>query len=325
MLITAFAPAAGFARAAVALGALLAAGCLTPRIRYEDPPDGAAPSAPQAAHGAALAAGGNGGPDGAAPATAEDVRLRFLRYSGDARLAGDLESSARVYRRADGAEVLLIAMVHFADPAFSDHVSRRLAGSDVILLEGAAEGPTDGVGPDAPALSAAASIFEALDLVQQPEGEQLGPPGPCRVRGVVDPADLAARVEAVRATGAAWSPQEFPRGLFHWDRFWYAAVGKRAAFRRAWRHLFAQRLRPADERAVRDILIDPRNDALLRALDRELGRRPAWAAAPRRFRVAVPWGSEHMPGIESGVLARGFAFASAEPMLAWRVRSYEVR
>ena len=40
------------------------------------------------------------------------------------------------------------------------------------------------------------------------------------------------------------------------------------------------------------------------------------------FCGVVPWGSEHMSGIEQGLLACGYAAVTRERVLAWRVRSY---
>ena len=272
------------------------AGCLTPKIPYDDA----------------------GGPRSGA-AVPEEQRGRFLLYTGDRKVPGDLESTARLYRRADGAEVLLLAMVHFADRAFYDAVARSVAASDVVLYEGSADAVIAGSAVPERATADATEIFDALDLVPQPDGDGIGPPGPRYVRGDVDKADLAARVEAVRRSGAAWSPQEFPHGLFAWDRFWYSVVGRGTTFRRVWRHAFATRLRPMEEKTIRDILIEPRNEAVLAHVDLEADR----PRAARRLRIAVPWGSEHMAGIERGLLARGYVPASVERVVAWRVRSYE--
>jgi hypothetical protein len=285
--------------------AACASGCMTSRIRYDEeaPPP---PSPPPAA-----------GP-------AERERARFLAYTGGASAAGDLESSARLYRREDGAEVLLLAMVHFADAGFYSEVSRRIAGADVVLLEGtvgaaAPDASAPGDDDDGPALDAAAEIFGALDMVPQPARERIGPAGPRYVDGDVAPEELLGRVMAARRSGGA--PQEFPATSFGWDRFWYRLFGMGERFCKAWRHAFASRLSPLDDEPVRAILIEPRNEALLARLDDELARRPA-PRPGRAFRVVVPWGAEHMPGIERGLHARRFAAATADRIVAWRVRSY---
>jgi len=290
----------------LALGPLLAGGCLTSRIRYDEE------TAP---------------PPRSAAAEAASTRDRFLTYTGDGRIAGDLVSIARSYRREDGAEVLLLAMIHYAEPSFYETVARRIAGADLVLLEGSA-----GAAPREPSEQAAppfveasdetGRIFASLDLAPQPTAEALGPPGPRYLRGDVPPAELDARVAAAQRSGDAQEAQEFPGTSFGWDRFWYGLVGRTTHFRRVWRHTFAARLRPLDQRAIHEILIEPRNETLLSRLDEELARRPK-SSPPKRFRVVVPWGAEHMPGIEGGLLARRFAPADVERITAWRVRSYE--
>ena len=61
------------------------------------------------------------------------------------------------------------------------------------------------------------------------------------------------------------------------------------------------RYRDADVNAVFADLIDRRNAALVATLDRELAAHDV---------IVVPWGAEHMPGIEKALKERGFEIAS---------------
>lgn len=289
------------ALAIVSISLGLGLGCVTSRIRYD--PD--APRRPRAAIDA-------------------EAATRFLVYTGSEDGPGDLKVVTRLYRRADGAEVRLLPMVHFADAGFYGEVAARIAGSDLVLLEGAAEGGPPGTTAtaDGPAGDeGGADVFRALGLSPQPEGEAIGPRGPRYARGDIDAKDLLARVDKARRGERGPPGGQFPGGLFAWDRFWYRLVGGGAAFQRRWRHSFAARLRPLEDARLRALLIEPRDRAVLQKLDDELAlRKPS---TTKRFRIAIPWGSEHMAGIAAGLRARGFAAALEEVLTAWRVRGWQ--
>ena len=67
------------------------------------------------------------------PAAATDVR--FLRFTGDARKGGILETSDVTFRNAAGVEVRLVAAVHIADQPYFEALNKSFRTSDAVLYE----------------------------------------------------------------------------------------------------------------------------------------------------------------------------------------------
>lgn len=67
------------------------------------------------------------------PAASSDVR--FLRFTGDARNGGILETSEVTYRNDAGVEVRLVAAVHIADEPYFQALNRSFRSADAVLYE----------------------------------------------------------------------------------------------------------------------------------------------------------------------------------------------
>ncbi|MDQ3439121.1 MAG: hypothetical protein M3478_02085 [Planctomycetota bacterium] len=71
-----------------------------------------------------------------APATkSATTDVRFLRFTGDARKGGILETSDVTFRNAAGVEVRLVAAVHIADQPYFEALNKSFRESDAVLYE----------------------------------------------------------------------------------------------------------------------------------------------------------------------------------------------
>ncbi|HEV2296428.1 MAG TPA: hypothetical protein VGR35_21470 [Tepidisphaeraceae bacterium] len=61
--------------------------------------------------------------------------IRFLRFTGDARNGGILETSDVTYRNDAGVEVRLVAAVHIADQPYFQALNRSFRPADAVLYE----------------------------------------------------------------------------------------------------------------------------------------------------------------------------------------------
>lgn len=194
-----------------------------------------------------------------------------------------LYTEERVYARGDD-RVYLIGMVHVGDPSFYRAVAEAVPDDRVLVL---AEGATDREGLLRGDFSYG-RLADELGLESQ-EGFRF-PPG----RAVVEDADVdvsrfgPATLELLRAAGRVLGSRDPADAFAAWNRFAEVAG------------------RPGVAEAARRDLLELRNRVLLEHLAEGLNRFD---------RVLVPWGAAHMPGVEAGVLDRGFR----------RVRTRELR
>jgi hypothetical protein len=72
-----------------------------------------------------------------APATTNPAStdVRFLRFTGDARNGGTLETSDVTYRNDAGVEVRLVAAVHIADESYFESLNKSFKPADAVLYE----------------------------------------------------------------------------------------------------------------------------------------------------------------------------------------------
>ena len=81
-----------------------------------------------------LALVGAGRADG--PATQPtSTDTRFLRFVGDARNGGSLETSEVTYRNDAGVEVRLVAAVHIGEESYFDALNKNFRDADAVLYE----------------------------------------------------------------------------------------------------------------------------------------------------------------------------------------------
>ncbi len=196
---------------------------------------------------------------------------------------GGISAQERVYERGD-RRVHLVAMIHVADGSFYRSVLAGVPPQDAVVL---LEGVTDREGL-LPSFSYG-RLAAALGLEAQEESLAAPPalttePADVDV-GTFSPATVAVLVAAGRVL-ASDSPEAF-----------VAAYGA----------LAAAGSRPGALDALRADLIDRRDEHLLARLEEALG-------AYRR--AVVPWGAAHLPGIEAGLLARGFRLADTRERTA---------
>ena len=70
-----------------------------------------------------------------ATTTARGTDVRFLRFTGDARTGGVLETADVTFRDAAGAEVRLVAAVHIGEQAYFERLQQSFVDSDAVLYE----------------------------------------------------------------------------------------------------------------------------------------------------------------------------------------------
>ncbi len=69
------------------------------------------------------------------PATPAASDVRFLRFTGDARTGGILETGDVAYRNDAGVEVRLVAAVHIADQPYFEALNKSFRSADAVLYE----------------------------------------------------------------------------------------------------------------------------------------------------------------------------------------------
>jgi len=191
-----------------------------------------------------------------------------------------LYASARVYERGD-RDVHLVAMMHIGDADFYAGVERVLPEDGAIVLR---EGVTDREG----------SLPRGLDY-----GRLAGELGLESQAAVLDLEGRDSRMADLDLS--AFDPRT--RELLGEIGAVLGSANAREAFVR---YLRASRdVTPEDLALVQRDVIERRNEHLLGELDQALEAHRA---------VVVPWGAAHMPGIEQGVLERGFALRESREL-----------
>lgn len=211
----------------------------------------------------------------------------WLRTESAGFLWVDLDgvhSIERTYVRGD-REVRLVAMVHAADEQFYRDVIGSITGEGTVVLS---EGVTDATSrlSEVPDLG---EIAESLGLVAQTSVPLRG--DVALERADVDAADLSDEtVQFLQALGAAFRSGSLWEALAIYTRY-------------------AQTNGPEHVQRVLAEVVDARNAHLLERID---------VALESYERAIVPWGALHMPGLEAGVLARGFSPATDRSRLVIR-------
>ena len=203
-----------------------------------------------------------------------------------------LTLAERHYRRG-GQEVQLIGMSHVAPAGTYDSLLAPSDGRPTLIL---AEGVSDDEG-----LLGGASLQEplalALGLESQPGVDAMLGPETAGAGGDVEGPDIETADLDVRTFRE--SSVEFLRLALRLN----AAPGDAEARRELEALTRAHGSRELYFGVFDDILYR-RNQHLLERID---------AALERYDRVVVPWGVLHLPGIEAGLLVRGFRLTSDEP------------
>ena len=203
-----------------------------------------------------------------------------------------LEMRAKKYVRGDGKEIDLVPMIHIGEGDFYGQVAASFPADTVVLTEGISDrsriAPRLDYAPVATALGLSSQSTEFKGLAARTRAE---------VRPAdVDYADFSPEVrEMIRAVA------EF---VAHPDRDHYRA------FQQEWYRLLSAD--PGLQERFFDEVLVRRNAHVLKEAD---------AALPEVQRVVLPWGAMHMPGLEKGVLSRGFRASETSRFDAIRYRT----
>ncbi|HEX5055652.1 MAG TPA: hypothetical protein VFX02_04055 [Gammaproteobacteria bacterium] len=230
----------------------------------------------------------------------------YLRHNtgGFVHFAADgVQLEERSYTR-DGRTVRLIPMIHVGSAAHYRELSAVLADPEALVLM---EGVSDREDLLKTPLSYSKMAgFIGLDVQEHMalpgrvlEYEDLDTPGPAHtdddgpdiVRADIDSSELSEETrQFIESVGALFDPEDSFLESFKRYSAWYQA-----------------NMTPELERAVFAEIIGKRNEALLRHLDRAL---------PGHDLILIPWGAMHMPGLETGLIERGFSPAGSTRRLA---------
>jgi hypothetical protein len=214
----------------------------------------------------------------------------YLRFD----LTG-IDVKERVFTKGNKT-VHLIGMVHIGDPAFYRAVSDGFTPGALVLTEGV----TDRQGLLTAKLSYS-HVAQAIGLGQQPPFQELA---------------AARKDQATADSGTAKEPPKTPPDIVDADvdmsdlskttvNFidWIGTVYASGSLREAVARLMVepQPFSAADVAMVLDDIIKTRNAKVLSTFDMDIAGHDT---------VFIPWGAEHMPGVEEGLRQRGFAFQS---------------
>ncbi len=249
--------------------------------------------------------------------------------TGDGEVAGDYFLRVEEWHSSDGERsVVLLPMVHLADAGFYAEAERRLADADVVLTEGVG-------GP--PALSPTSLLVEYV-VGNYSRGAFLGAlvpqslaldEGPRAESGDLEQSEFSATTSCGDSLfQAAVLPLLVvlvePLHLLRWlEAGGRALVGDANGDEAAFRHWLTEgHLGDDDDSASGDSddgllagVISTRNVRLLDRLEECFAR-------PGVDRIAIPWGSDHMPGVAAALAERGFTRTSAEWLRAVAVAGH---
>ncbi len=201
--------------------------------------------------------------------TADHLTAGFVRLGTQG-----VYTEEREYARGD-REVVLIGMVHIGGQSFFREVFGSLGGERAAVLR---EGATDEEGM----LSSGFTYRRlASNLGLQTQEDHPLPEGPHQV--------IAADVDVSRFSATTLELLNAAAEVL--------GSGTPVEAVEAYNRFLAVASRPEALQAAEGDMIELRNRVLLEHLD---------AALPAYETLIVPWGAAHMPGIEEGVLERGF-------------------
>ena len=200
--------------------------------------------------------------------------------------------------RAAGDEVVLVGMVHVGEPSLYRDLYASFVEERTVVLQEGVTGLDDLLGVPL----SYEPIAAAAGLAMQPPIEALMPE---LQAGRPDGAEEWPHLRHADLDASEFSPQTL------------ALLERLARLIRApdpWAELagfgdFARSAGPALWRDVEEDLVVRRNRHVIVELDRAL---------EDYARVVIPWGALHMPGIEHGVLSRGFEPVGERRRLAVR-------
>ncbi|MBK8975796.1 MAG: hypothetical protein IPM29_07705 [Planctomycetes bacterium] len=266
-------------------------------------------------------------PAGQSPASAEvpapEAPIRLRR---DSDRSGALQAAVVSYRRADGASLDLMAVLHLADERYFQELERRFGGYDAVLYEMVKPERAAPVqrGGDNVLSMVQRGMCRALGLTFQLDAVDYG-------RANFVHADLTAEgfaqawedrnesivktlIKVMLAGGSMEGPQLTPAELLDIAR----SPDRKDRMKLVMAEVFANAESlaalgaPDAEGRDQSILIGERNLAALRVVERELG-------AGRR-RLALLYGAGHVPDFDVRLTAdHGFRRVGVEWLDAWRI------
>lgn len=239
-------------------------------------------------------------------ATVERQTEGYIRFT-----ARGIEAGETVLEK-DGRTVRLIGMIHIGERAFYENLFADIPPGALVLVEGVSDrqgrlkgefsyrrlaralGLEEQVEVQSAWMSGGAAgqagATARADAAPVPSREQR----PVIMRGDVDVSDLSdPTIRFLREVGEIYGSHSL------WE-----------AFRRL--EATGERFTEKDLSTVYADLIDRRNAALIAVFDRE---------APGHDMIVIPWGAEHMPGIEKALRERGYEVRSRRTLDAVRYAS----
>lgn len=234
---------------------------------------------------------------------AEQGTAGYLRFGADA-----IEVQEAVLRK-DDREVHLVGVVHFAEPSFYRDLYASIPAGAVILAEGVSDregkmktglsynnvagtiglqsqdvfeemlGP-----PEAPVPTAPQPVGkDAKKTVQPLVPEPPAPAKPKVIRADIDIADLSpVTLRFLDTVGDVYASKSFDEVLRKLTKVGDAFTD-------------------ADIKVVMNDIVAKRNERVLSEFDKQI---------PNYKVIFIPWGAQHMPALEKGMLDRGFKVES---------------
>jgi hypothetical protein len=253
------------------------------------------------------------------------VGTGFYFYTGDEDTAGELYLGMHEMRHLEtGKTVLLIPMIHGADPAFYRTVQEKIDGADRVLTEG-----VWGVGSLSPTFFVIYYLnhnsrrnLSYMGLTYQNEGLNSRPNWQ---NADLSKADFQMSTPwwtpfAHAVMLPLWLVVLEPMNVGNWfNDMAHGAVGEGDTLEARKRHSLILKLQEETGEDVIDNFVLPgaitvRNAKVLAEFDR-------LAARPEIERIAIPWGSAHMKGLEYALVRKGYSLSRHEWLPAISVRN----
>ncbi|MGB7161216.1 MAG: hypothetical protein WBD40_24365 [Tepidisphaeraceae bacterium] len=270
--------------------------------------------------------------DAPAPATRPSDDVRFLRFIGDARNGGTLETGDVLFRNDAGVEVRLVAAVHIAEQGYFDRLNEKFKGSDAVLYEmvklKGSPPPVPGAPPGDHAIAQLQQFLkDRLNLSFQLDVIDYRKPN--FVHADMDAEDflamqekrgesfasiiLASMLEALTnpTAVAAMNDPEQPQTMLD--------LLSRPDGERQLKLLIARQLGDLEASAMGlkglngTVILTERNKAVITKLKETLAKRDA-------KRIAIFYGAAHMPDLAKQIEAMGFKPVSTDWYEAWDVK-----
>jgi hypothetical protein len=269
-----------------------------------------------------------------APATTKASKsasadARFLRFTGDARNGGVLETSDVTYRNAAGVEVRLVAAVHIGEQSYFEALNKSLRASDAVLYEmvKAKGAPPPRIG-DPPSDSGIAQLQQFLKnrLNLSFQLDVINYHRPNFIHADMDAETflamqarrgeslasimLASMLEALSNPSAGLNDPEQPQTMME--------LLARPDGERQFKLLIARQLGDIEASAMGlkglngTVILTERNKTVVAALQDAL--------ANRKKKIAIFYGAAHMPDLSKQIEAMGFKPVDTKWTEAWDVK-----